>query len=352
MFKMAAHIILVVLLVMSNQQLFAQNTMPDTVCVGATRVYSVSGSSSLSTFTWWIEGNPQPGNTNVLNKTWSVPGFYMITVQEHSADGCDGDIRSGLVYVEANDKPFAGDNATVCFGAQARLHGSGAENYSWSPSDFLSDPNISDPVASIPVAGSFTYVLTAPGNSVCRVNSSDTVVITVLPEAIISAGDDTVTGFNQPVQLHARDVNGTGFSSYSWSPSLSLNDWQLQSPVATPGADVTYAVTAITSNGCIATDAVTVRVSRMADIYVPTAFAPNGTNRLLHAIPVGIKEFRFFAIYNRFGELVFKTNKPSEGWDGKFKGIVQNSGGFVWMVEGVGYNGRVISKKGNVVLLR
>jgi hypothetical protein len=95
-----------------------------------------------------------------------------------------------------------------------------------------------------------------------------------------------------------------------------------------------------------------IRINRTAEIYVPSAFAPAGFNNLLHAIPIGIKEFKFFAVYNRYGQEVFRTSNPAIGWDGKFKGVAQNSAGFVWMAEGVSFSGRLITKKGNVVLIR
>jgi gliding motility-associated-like protein len=346
------HIIVLSVLLFSINNGFAQNAMPDTVCVGMSRIYQVSGSSPFSTYTWTIEGVVQTDTTSQMNSTWNSAGVFLVTVQEHSPDGCDGDLRSGLVYVEPKANVYAGPDVVVCFGEEVTLNGNGGVSYQWSPSIYLSNSGIANPVASIPVAGSYSYVLNGSNNNSCPEPAGDTVLITVLPQAKVFAGNDTITGINQPLQLHAVDVNNTGFTSYTWSPAFGLNDWQAQNPLVNIGNDVTYTVTASTGNGCTASDIVTVTISRIAEIYVPTAFAPNGVNSLLHAIPVGIREFRYFAIYNRYGQLVFKTSNPAEGWDGKYKGLPQPSAGFVWMAEGVGVNGKVIAKKGNVVLLR
>jgi CHU_C Type IX secretion signal domain len=346
------HIIVLLVMLTGFTRAVAQNAMPDTVCVGVSRIYQVNGASPLSTYTWTVEGVIQTSATNQLNASWNNTGVFLVTVQEHSPDGCDGDLRSGLVYVEPQAKANAGADMVVCFGSSVQLNGSGGTGYQWSPATGLSDEHVANPLADIPVAGEYNYVLTATNNNSCPAAASDTVVITVLPEAKVFAGNDTTTGPNQPVQLHASDVNHTGFTSYTWSPALGLNDWLQQNPVVTLDNDVTYTVTASEPHGCTASDVVTVRVSRLAEIYVPTAFAPNGVNSLLHAIPVGIREFRYFAIYNRYGQLVFKTANPAQGWDGTYKGIAQSSAGFVWMAEGVSYSGKVITKKGNVVLLR
>ena len=106
--------------------------------------------------------------------------------------------------------------------------------------------------------------------------------------------------------------------------------------------------------GCYSYDTIQVTVFEKPEIYVPKAFSPNndGLNDLLKAIPVGIKEFKYFTVYNRLGEVVFTTNNPSLGWNGDHHGKRQNNGGFVWAAAGIGYRGTMIFRKGSVVLIR
>jgi gliding motility-associated-like protein len=87
---------------------------------------------------------------------------------------------------------------------------------------------------------------------------------------------------------------------------------------------------------------------------VPSGFTPNGDghNDILRAIPIGIKEFKFFAVYNRWGQLVFYTTNAVSGWDGKFNGALQNAGAYVWVTEGIDYQGITIDRKGVAVLIR
>lgn len=353
MYKKTLLIIVLLMMLFSLSKVIAQNAMPDTVCVGMNRVYKVAGSSPLSTYTWTIDGITQSISNNEMNVTWDRIGIFLVTVQEHSPDSCDGDLRSGLVYVEPKAKANAGSDMVVCFGNTVQLSGSGGTTYLWSPSTYLSDADIANPVASIPAAGIYNYVLSVSNTSICHLPSSDTVLITILSQPKVFAGHDTTMGPGQSLQLQASDISNSGFISFTWSPSLGLNDWGAQNPLAaTTDNDVTYWVTAVTSEGCKAKDAIAIKISHSAEIYVPSAFAPDGRNNLLHAIPFGIRDFKYFAIYNRYGQLVFKTNNPSEGWDGKYKGVPQNSAGFVWMAEGISFNGKIITKKGNVVLVR
>jgi len=50
-------------------------------------------------------------------------------------------------------------------------------------------------------------------------------------------------------------------------------------------------------------------VYKGGEIYVHSAFTPNGDgkNDVLKAIPVGIKKFLYFSIYNRWGQRIFFT---------------------------------------------
>jgi gliding motility-associated-like protein len=90
------------------------------------------------------------------------------------------------------------------------------------------------------------------------------------------------------------------------------------------------------------------------NIYVPRAFSPNndGTNDLLKPILVGIQDFHYFTVYNRWGNIVFTTTDPNQGWDGTFKGVPQPVETYLWIAEGIDVNGRKIVAKGMTSLVR
>lgn len=87
--------------------------------------------------------------------------------------------------------------------------------------------------------------------------------------------------------------------------------------------------------------------------FVPTAFSPNGDNNndLLHVIGAGIKEFDL-SVYDRWGELVFRTTEKNEGWDGTFKGSPLDAAVFVYYFSATMDDGSKITEKGNITLVR
>jgi gliding motility-associated-like protein len=90
------------------------------------------------------------------------------------------------------------------------------------------------------------------------------------------------------------------------------------------------------------------------NIYVPRVFTPNGdgTNDVLKPILVGIANFHYFNVYNRWGNLVFTTQDANQGWDGRFKGVPQPIESYLWIAEGIDTNGKTIVAKGVVSLVR
>jgi len=188
---------------------------------------------------------------------------------------------------------------------------------------------------------------------------TDTFRINVTQPIIVFAGNDTSVVANQPLQLNAT-VNEPTANQFNWTPATSLNFTTIPNPVATFTADqvggtITYVVRATNSFGCYGQDTITVKLFKTGtEIFVPSAFTPDGDGRndVLRPVCVGIRELNYFRVYNRWGELVFSSSEIGRGWDGTIKGQPQPTANFVYIVQGVDYTGKVIFKKGNVMLIR
>ncbi len=89
-------------------------------------------------------------------------------------------------------------------------------------------------------------------------------------------------------------------------------------------------------------------------VYVPNAFSPGGDghNDLLRPIIMGhLVEYEFM-VYNRWGQLVYRTKDRNAGWDGRVAGQWQDPGVFVWSCT-YRFNGLPAAvQKGTVLLVR
>lgn len=245
----------------------------------------------------------------------------------------------------------AGADSTICYGdnlvLQASYSGSG---FAWSPTNGLANPLSINPTAA-PLQTTW-YVLSAFGVAGCARTVVDSVRIFVTPPIPAFAGNDTLIVAGQPLQL-----NATGGQSYAWSPSFGLSDATIANPIATfnnTTDSIRYRV--IVSDGyCSATDDIKITVFKTEpDIFIPTAFTPNADykNDVLKAVPVGLKQFVYFRIYNRLGQMIFATTDAAKGWDGKINGLLQQSGNYVFAAEGIDFTGKKIIKRGTVLLIR
>lgn len=165
------------------------------------------------------------------------------------------------------------------------------------------------------------------------------------------AGNDTIVAKNQPVYL---DAGGGSNVLYTWTPSIGLSDPASEKPVALLDRDQLYTLYSVTDKGCDARSDIFIKRYKGPDIYIPNAFTPNndGKNDQLKVVPIGIKSFLFLAIYNRFGQQVFYTTDKYAGWNGKFNGLQQDAGNYVAVSKAIDYNGNVMTRQENVVLLR
>jgi len=114
------------------------------------------------------------------------------------------------------------------------------------------------------------------------------------------------------------------------------------------------------SIGCYDTlQAQTIQVNLDQGFYIPNTFTPNGDgqNDIFRVRGPNFLNF-YFAVYNRWGQLVFETNDPTVGWDGNFNGKPADPGVFAYYLKADCGEGNTSSenstlfKKGNVTLIR
>jgi gliding motility-associated-like protein len=123
------------------------------------------------------------------------------------------------------------------------------------------------------------------------------------------------------------DLKATGtYNSYLWNTNAVTPILKISQPGE-------YWLQVTTSTGCPGRDSVIVTQKEcLRGIYVPTGFTPNndGKNDLLKPTIGGeVLQYKF-TIMNRWGEVVFQASDTEKGWDGRFKGLLQDGNVYVW----------------------
>lgn len=274
----------------------------------------------------WSSGS----NTNTL--TVNQSGSYWVAATD--VNGCIA--RDTMVVVNVYPLPQInlGNDFDACLNETKRLDAGNYSSYLWQD-------NSNDRYFTADRVG--IYYVTVTNQQFC--SSSDTVQLKniYLPPANFLPGKDSLCAYEK---LDLKST--TTFKSYLWSTGSTL-------PAITITNPGIYILTATDNNGCKGTDTLNIyRKVCMPGMFIPNAFTPNndGTNDLFKPTVFGILENYSIRIYNRYGQLVFVSGTPPAGWDGTFKGLKQNTGGYVWICN-YKFPGQLpVVEKGNLLLIR
>jgi len=158
------------------------------------------------------------------------------------------------------------------------------------------------------------------------------VTVSGAPLEIDACCDDSIPlGLSSNLEVFGATVV-SGLQDYVWSPMGSLDDFQSQSPVATPSNTTNYEVTARVGD-CPVSDIVTVIVEQA--ITVLNTFSPNGDtyNDFWKIRRIENFESALINVYDRWGQLVYKSIGYSEPWDGTNDGKKLVAGTYYYVIE-------------------
>jgi gliding motility-associated-like protein len=271
---------------------------------------TVTGGTAPYTYSW------SPGGATTEDLTSILMGSYTFTVTD--ANNCTSTSSitvNAVLTVVAN----AGNDSTFCEGGGFTLDASGSTNavsYQWFQLPGNTPVGNTVSVTVNPTFGSTSYVVIAT-NGACT--DADTITITSNPLPIADAGTDaTILIFNS-ANLGGNPTGPAG-STYSWNPVAGLNDSIAANPIASPTVTTTYTVTVTSSTGCVSVDSVTITV--FPQIIFPNGISPNGDGANDEWIIDNIEQFPncVVEVYNRWGEMLFRSVGYKDRWDGTYKG--------------------------------
>ncbi len=296
------------------------------ICAGDNVTLTASGGALYS----WSNGN----TASIISAAPTSNTMYSFTT---SIGSCI-DTMSMNIVVNQIPVANAGENDSICEGSSIILNGFGGTSYLWSTGSTGSSIDVSPSSFS-------TYTLIAY-NGFCTDTTSVSIGINPLP--VVNAGDDVSVRYGSATVLSA-----SGGGSYSWSPSNNLSCGNCISPTASPTKTTTYFVTVTDAHGCTSIDSVIVTVDLSCGFFIPNVFSPNGDmqNDVFKVMSNCITFFNL-VIFDRWGEKIFQTNNPEQGWDGSFKSKECDSDVYVYNIIADMANGESIARYGNVTLIR
>ena len=306
-------------------------------CVGTVQFNGVSSAPGPLTWEWDFGDGFTSSGANPVHTFPLSQQFYTVKVRILPANGCGVVERSKIIYprgimINADfDITMKCDSILVNFHNVSEVQPDPTSlHYTWNFGDGNTSTDV-NPVHRYDARLNYNVTLSVQSGTSC-LNRSVTKTVHLEPFSI-QAPTDKVINPGESVQLF---VSGPA-TNFSWTPPVNLSDPLISNPVANPVFSTTYVVTGTNDAGCKDTDTVFIKVKQLPGIYVPSAFTPNNDGRNDIFRPILSDEFvlKEFVIYNRWGDVIFRTTETGAGWDGKVSGRIQSSGVFVWRVSAI-----------------
>lgn len=336
------------------------------ICQGREVVFTATATNggASAVYTWYVNNTDMGVNAAVFRTTTLSDGD-IVSCMLTSDIRCvtTSNAISNLLQIEVDVNTVATVNITasrttickedeVTFTAETTNAGT-SPTYKWLVNGAATGDNTRVLVARNFSNGDEVSCVVTPGTNTCAVNnaSSNTIRITInpLPEIVIFPADTLVT---PGAQVTFDTYVSLPVNSFEWTPSAMLVAPSLPEPTTVPVFNETiFRFQVVTNDGCrVYKD---VRITPLIPLYIPSAFTPNGDGlNDLFRIPAGSNIILAdFSVFNRWGERIFTTKDAGAGWDGRVKGVMQESGVYIYSINGTQY-GKPVAVKGTVTLVR
>lgn len=214
------------------------------------------------------------------------------------------------------------------------------------------------------VEGEYRVVLEVIGQDGTTSTSSSVISVFPKPSARFEITPDKVTIPEEEVRFQNYSAAAV---KYLWNFGDGITSGQFE-PYHRYDKYGNYNVSlkVYSENGC--SDSLTVLNAFSGSAYYiefPNAFIPNTggpsggvyssksdeSAQVFHPSFSGISEYHL-KIFSKLGVLIFETNDINIGWDGYFKGQLNDPGVYIWKVRGNFNNGEPFTKMGDVTLLK
>lgn len=338
------------------------------VCRGeAVNFTATANGGAYPSFAWEINGQPTGDTSATFSSSTLNDGDYVsctVTIDPDTRCSSAKNAPSNKVTIHVKDfrlptVSISSPNLAVCTGEDVAFTSAATNTgnytyYKWTVND--------KPVSAY--SPTFSFNQFADGDKVQCILTTDipgcqqpatalsnikTVTVKQSPVITIAPADITISsGETAELKASVSDMP----SAILWQPAGAVVAPQSLTTATIPLVyDTSFLLSVTDVNGC--TSGKTVKVKVLRKLYMPTAFTPNndGVNDLFRIPPDATIDLKEFAVFDRWGNKVFRTSDLSQGWDGKNGGLPINAGIYVYLITGYVAD-KPVTVKGTVALLK
>ena len=291
-----------------------------------------------------------------VTHSYAAPGTYMVRLVLNDTSYCNypDSLTDTLRVAPLVKAQFQIGNGCAPYYAYFNNTSLAGQQFFWDFGDGTTSTE-TNPTHLYADTGTYTIRLLAIDNGTCnqRDSTSQTIQVNEKPTAAFTTTPQPAD-YNVPTVFHNNSLDAT---HYTWF--FGDNDSTDKANSDTVIHQYQYTGTfnacliAYNQYGCSDTTCQDVQSLINPLLDVPNAFTPGrfGANSIIKVQGFGIVSMTW-KIYNRWGQLVFQSNTPSQGWDGTFNGTAQPIGVYAYTLEAMFDDGTKTTKKGDITLIR
>jgi gliding motility-associated-like protein len=301
----------------------------------------------------WRNGSTVVGNTKTLTLNPGETTLYTAYITyQNQCENSD----TITIQVPDLDKPVIVGDTVICEGERTTLMITNAQgNYEWSTGATTQNIVASPSSTTEYIVGVTTEIgCTTKDSIVVNVNTAPIAAFTPNPPHVyVENGEGPISFVNlsQFAQFYSWNFN----DSYCL-PSDNISDLETPIHIYTRSGKYKVSLTVETDQGCSDSISQFVVVEVPYFFYAPNAFTPNsdGINDLFYTAGEGIDpDFFEMLIYNKYGNVVFRSKTPFDSWDGLDRdGSKAPSGVYIYVITTQDMDGNPKRYEGSVNLIR
>ncbi len=303
----------------------------------------------IETVTTSVVRDTMSGCQNIVFKGIPYTTSQVVTDTIKTPGGCDSIYRRVYLRILPTPQITVPGEQTICIGASTTLTATSTLPVNWD----------GFPPGQQSITVSPDQTTTYVARAVNELNCEGIATVRVNVEHFVLSLQASVkeAEIGVPVTLTASAPQP--FTVTGWQPGGLFPD---QNAVQ---QKVTYLkkgkshieVTAVSENNCIDTAMLDITILPSSDVFIPTAFSPNGDGMNDYFGPRFIRDHKIvdFSIFNRWGQRIYNRaymQHLGDGWDGSYNGVKCDLGTYYYTLTVENPQGEKQTLKGDFALVR
>ena len=306
----------------------------------------------------WSFGDGDVSTTENPMHDYAIAASYPVTLRVVSDMGCVDSVTYSVDVLGKPTAQFVQDTTGGCPTICANFTDQSFDDvpitaWNWQFENNFGEGNEQHPTYCYTTEGTYDVGLIVTNAQGCKDTVIQVGLMTLFPSPF---SDFTLSPTSTDVLNAQIDFTNNSIDAAAWIWNFAdgtPEDYSNYDPSHVFGDTGHFEVELVAINNFLCTDTSyqIVEILPVDELFVPSAFSPNGDGKNDRLYARGYIGTMYFAVFDRLGNKMFETEDKNYGWDGTINGKPAIEGVYSWYLQAE-VNGKPRKMKGDVTLVR